>query len=344
MMSPAEKSANPTKVRFGIAGFGHHAVRRLMPGAARAERSVVTALSRRDAEKGRISAREYGIPHAFTTTAELCRCPEVDAIFVASPDALHEADVMECIRAGKPVLCEKPMGMNAAECERMAEAARDAGVLLGVAHNFRFEESTRRFRQQVMSGALGRPVVARAEFYYPGQSSPRVWINDPTLACGGPIGDVGVHCIDALRFVLQDEVVAVTATVKQDAESGAVESGAVLGLEFSKGTLGVVVVSTRTPYHTDLEISGDLALLSAPDAFGVDVPVEIEFRPYSGPGSTQRETVSNELCYAYQFDAFADAVRGEAVFPCSAEDGLRNQLVLDAAYRSWRSGKREMVG
>src|SRR5512144_2377383 len=131
-------------VRFGIIGFGLHAVRRLMPGFRRAKKSTVTALSRRDIAKARESAREYGIPLAFDSVADLCCSPQVDAVFVTTPNVCHFADVMMALECGKPALCEKPMAMNAQEARDMVEAARRAGVPLGVAQVFRFCDSTRR--------------------------------------------------------------------------------------------------------------------------------------------------------------------------------------------------------
>ena len=118
-------------IRFGIAGFGLHAVKRLMPGFANARNCRVTALSRRDRERARESAREFGIDHSFASTAELCACSDVDAVFIATPDAMHLADVLQAVRFGKPALVEKPMAMNAAEARQMVEAARAAKVLLG---------------------------------------------------------------------------------------------------------------------------------------------------------------------------------------------------------------------
>ena len=124
-------------VRFGIAGFGHHAVKRLMPGFARAQRCRITALSRRDPQRARDSAQQFGIPHAFTTTAELCACPEVDAVFVASPDAVHRSDVLEAVRHRKHVLVEKPMALDPASARRMIVAADQAGRVLMCAHVLR---------------------------------------------------------------------------------------------------------------------------------------------------------------------------------------------------------------
>src|SRR5271163_2793497 len=103
-------------IRFGIAGFGLHAVRRLMPGFALAQDCKVVALSRRDAGKAREAAATYGIPHVFASTAELSRCSDVDAVLVTTPNACHLEDVLTAVAAGKPVLCEKPMAMSADEC------------------------------------------------------------------------------------------------------------------------------------------------------------------------------------------------------------------------------------
>src|ERR1039457_39937 len=125
-------------IRFGIAGFGLHAVRRLMPGFALARNCKVVALSRRDSGKAREAAAEYGIPHVFATTQELCRCPEVDAVLVTTPNACHLQDVLTAVAAGKPVLCEKPMGMNADECRQMVEAAGGGGGFPPAAHRFFF--------------------------------------------------------------------------------------------------------------------------------------------------------------------------------------------------------------
>jgi len=330
-------------IRFGIAGFGLHAVRRLMPGFALARNCKVVALSRRDAHKAREAARQYGIPHgfAFASTEELCRCPEVDAVLVTTPNACHLHDVLTAVAAGKPVLCEKPMGMDADECRQMVEAARNASVLLGVAQVFRFEESTARFRERVAAGDIGRPIFARAEFSFPGSGHARSWLYNRSIAGGGPIADVGVHCIDALRYILQDEPRRVSALGRSDEQSGDVEVAAVLTLEFQRGTLATVLVSTRAPYRTPLEIVGDAGVLRADDALNVERPVKLEL--WRDGQRIAEDTVSNQLAYARQVDAFAAAVEGREVFPVPGQQGWQNQLILDAAYRSLSLGKTEEV-
>ena len=160
-------------IRFGILGFGLHAAKRLMPGFALAQNCRVTALSRRSMDKAQETARQHDIPLAFDSAEDLCRSSEVDAVFVTTPNACHLADVLLAIRCGKPVLCEKPMGVHADECRQMVEAARSARLLLGVAQVFRFEESTARLRERLSSGQIGRIVFARSEFSFPGGARTR---------------------------------------------------------------------------------------------------------------------------------------------------------------------------
>jgi predicted dehydrogenase len=231
--------------------------------------------------------------------------------------------------------------MNAGECQQMVEAARQAGVPLGVAQVFRFEESTAWFRERIAAGDIGRPIFARVEFSYPGLGHARAWLYNRSIAGGGPIADVGVHCIDALRYILQDEPRRVNALGRSDEKSGDVEEAAALTLEFERGTIATVLVSTRAQYRTPLEIVGDGGAILAKDALNVEHPVEIGL--WQGGERAAQETVSNRLAYANQVDSFAAAIEGGEAFPVPGEEGWRNQIILDAAYRSLSSGKTEEV-
>jgi predicted dehydrogenase len=329
-------------IRFGIAGFGLHAVKRLMPGFALAKNCQVTALSRRDPVKAQESARQFGIPHAFASTADLSRSPHVDAVFVATPNATHVGDVLAAVAAGKPVLSEKPMGMNAGECRSMVEAARQTNVLLGVAQVFRFEESTLRLRERVAAGQIGAPVFARSEFSFPGASGhARTWLLDKSIAGGGPVADVGVHCIDVLRYILQDEVLRVSARGVASRSAPDIETAAAITLEFSRGTLGAVLCSYLADYRTPVELTGDAGVLRASDCLNVEKPITLEL--LRGGIVVESETVSNNLAYARQVERFAHAVEGKTKFPVPGEEGWQNQEILDAIYRSMQSGKVEEV-
>jgi 1,5-anhydro-D-fructose reductase (1,5-anhydro-D-mannitol-forming) len=261
---------------------------------------------------------------------------------VTTPNNGHLADVLAAVAAGKPVLCEKPLAMNAGECRQMVEAARRAKVLFGVAHVFRFEESVQRLRERVAAGEIGKPLFARSEFHFFADSGhPRLWLHDMKVAGGGPIADIGVHCIDSLRFVLQDEVVRVSARGMSDALSGEMEAAAALTLEFSRGTLATVLVSYRAEYRTPFEVIGPTGVLGGDHFLNVEQPIALELRRDGKVVGT--EMVSNNLAYTRMLDAFVEAMENKTDYAIPGEEGWQNQEILDAAYRSMKSGKAEDV-
>lgn len=333
-------------IRYGILGFGHHGARRLAPAFRDALHSTLGGIWRRDPVKAREDARRFGIPHTFPTPGALCASPEIDAVFVASPDALHLPHTLLALQHDKPVLCEKPLAMNAAEAEQMLAAAQSAGLAFGVAQNFRWNRSLERMRALVApengeGSRIGTPTFAAANFCFLSEKSPRTWITDNTLACGGPIGDVGIHCIDALRFVLDQDVVAVTALARQDAASGPLEASAALALEFSGGALATVQVSFRALYRTYIEVTGSSGLLSAESGLTVDRPVVLN--RWEGGTLVSTETLANADAYSRMLDSFSVTIESGAPFAASGESALNNQRTLDAAFQSWRTGHKQDV-
>lgn len=329
-------------VRFAILGFGLHAVRRLMSAFALAHDSSLVGMWRRNQDAAAADCTKFEIPHCFTTREELCASPEVDAVFITSPDAMHLEDALLAIRHGKAVLCEKPLAMSAAEAEQMAEAARAAGVVFGVAQNFRWNRNLEFMRQQVASGAIGKVQAAHAVFNYSAQKSARTWIADAGLACGGPIGDVGVHCIDALRYVLGAEVESVAALAEKDEYSGQVEAYGSMQMRMSGGIFAQVSVSARATYRTFIEVMGSAGTLCSENGFSVDKPVDVVHR--SAGEVVGAVPFNSGDAYACMLDSFAGTVRSGQPFAATVEDGVKNMRVLDAAFRSCQRGQSELVG
>lgn len=328
-------------IRYGILGFGHHGRKRLVPAFTGAKASKLAGIWRRDVEKAQANAREFGIVHVFSSSEELCTSPDVDAVFVTSPDAFHLRDTLLALGHNKPVLCEKPLAMHVEEVEQMVAASRKANVLFGVAQNFRYNRSVNLIRDWVKAGRIGRPIFANAQFYFQSERSPRAWIYDPSLARGGPIGDIGIHCLDALRFILQDDVAAITTIANTDAQSGAVEASAALAMDFVHGTIGSVMVSFRSEYRTLIEIIGKSGMIKSENCLTVDESVDVQLLQSGKVIDSQR--VSNTDAYSKMLDAFSAAIDGHGNYAAMGEDGLKNQLVLDAAYASWRSGRKEII-
>ncbi len=330
-----------SRVRFAILGFGHHAVRRLLPAFSKCEEATLSGMWRRDQAAALENCATYKIPHCFPTREALCSSPEVDVVFITSPDAMHRDDALLAFAHGKAVLCEKPVAMNAGEAVEMDSAAKAAGLLYGVAQNFRYNRSLEWMREQIAAGRIGRPQLAHAEYSYPAAQAPRKWITDPTLARGGPIADVGVHCIDALRFVLGEDVSSVSTVARKDEVSGKVEAIASLQLEMTGGVYANVTASARAPYRTLVEVNGSDGVLIAENGLTVDRPVQLVVR--RAGELVEMVTAENGDGYTRMLDSFARAYRGEGTFAATGEDGVTNMRALDSAYESWQSGRREAV-
>ena len=330
-------------IRFGIAGFGHHAVKRLMPGFAKAQRCRVTALSRRDPQRAQDSARQFGIPHAFTSTAELCACPEVDAVFVASPDALHLADVLEAIRHRKPVLVEKPMAMNSAEAATMVEAARSRGRVAG---------SGAQHALRAQRAVVPRPSDGRMRL------ASRCWREPPLLRLCSAARAPGCKIRSSrpadrwltsastasirLRYVLDDEVESVTMQAQYDSHSVLEASASGRAALFPRNSGERCCLRTRRVPDARSEIVGENGVLSAVNALNVEHPVTLELR--RGFEIVERtEVMQRRLPTPCSSTPSPRPSKMEREFLISGEDGLRNQLVLDAAFRSIKSGKTEPV-
>jgi predicted dehydrogenase len=326
-------------VRYGILGFGHHAIKRLMPAFAEAQ---VTGMWRRDPAKAQANARQFHIPHVFDSAEDLCTSPEIDAVFVVSPDALHLPYVLLAAQHGKHVLCEKPLALNAAEVEKMLFATRAAGVVFGAAQNMRYNASVQLMREWIAEGRIGQPLLAHSQFCYNAERSPRAWIYDPAIATGGPIGDVAIHCLDTLRYVLATDITEVSTLARKDAQSGAVESHAVVNMAFGNGALGAVTVTTRGSYRSLIEITGETGVILCENGLTVDHPVDVVLYRQDKVAAHQR--VSNANAYTRMIDAFSAAVEGRGTYLATGEDGLHNQRVLDAAYKSWHTGTKQIVG
>jgi len=328
------------RVRFGILGYGLHAQYRLLPSFARCEVAEFAGLWRRDPAKAHESAALAGV-RAFASAEELCASPEIDAVFITSPDAVHLQHAQLAFAHGKAVLCEKPLTATVEQVENMLAAARASGKVFGVAHHYRWARSVGEMRARIAAGEIGTVRTAHAEFHYAAQNSRRTWITDAALAAGGPIGDVGVHCIDTLHWLLGGEILRVATVATQDERSGAVEASAALQMEMTGGVLATVSVSARAAYRTLLEVVGSEGVLLAENGMTVDWPVDVTLRRGGELVDTRR--YSNADAYTRMMDNFARATREEEDFAGPGAEGVRNQHVLEAAFRSWRSGQREPV-
>lgn len=255
-------------VRWGIIGAGDIVRRRVAPAINDLPNCDLTAIARANADKAEEFAREFGAKRWYGDWRELLNDQEIDAVYIATPVYLHAPHTVAAAEAGKNVLCEKPMAMNAAECDAMIAACEANGVKLGIAYYRRFYPVLARVRELLSKGGLGRPVVAQInsfEFVDIAPDDPRHWFLEKAKNGGGPMMDFGCHRLEVLTnlFGTVSRMSALTSNVEwKDRE---VEDTAVATLEFKHGPVATVTVThgTREPQDTlDIYCTGGSIHLS----------------------------------------------------------------------------------
>lgn len=276
--------------------------RRVAPAINDLPNCELTAIARANAERAEEFAREFGAKRWYGDWREMLNDPEIDAVYIATPVYLHAPQTIAAAEAGKHVLCEKPMAMNAAECDEMIAACDANSVKLGIAYYRRFYPVLARVRELIASGELGRPVVAQInsfEYVDLPPEDPRHWFLERSKNGGGPMMDFGCHRLEVLTdlFGNVSRISALTANVEwKDRE---VEDTAVATLEFEAGPIATVTVThgarepkdtldiyfTSGSIHIPVLNNGDVRIFSKdgerveahPNAVNTDVPLIADF-------------------------------------------------------------------
>ena len=265
-------------LRWGVIGASGIAARRTIPeGLLPSPRCELVAVAGVHPQRTRSVAARFGIPQCFDRVEDLLACPDVEAVYVASPNYLHKEHVVAAAHAGKHVLVEKPMALNVAEAEEMLAACRENGVKLMVGYMMRFHAHHRRLRQMILDGELGTVTFARAQLtcWYP--DIPGSWRQPPRLSGGGAFTDLGVHCLDLLEMLI-GRVGRLAAFMGTLAFSYPVEDTATVLVEFVNGAHGVVDVSFGTPdaaSRNTLEVRGTRGAVIAAHTIGQEAGGEM---------------------------------------------------------------------
>jgi 1,5-anhydro-D-fructose reductase (1,5-anhydro-D-mannitol-forming) len=226
-------------IRWLVIGVGDITTKRVLPAILAEPRSVLTGIVTRNPAK----AKPYGVPGWTSLEAALSE-QECDAVYVGSPVSLHEPQTIASLRAGRHVLCEKPMAMNYEEALAMQRTASEHGRILGIAYYRRMYPQVARALELIRLKAIGEPVFAEATSHYwfcPGPEDERSWFIDPAMAGGGPLFDIASHRIDLMNYLFGNPT-QVTAHLSNAVHRYAVEDNATLMVEYDSGVRGVIDV------------------------------------------------------------------------------------------------------
>jgi predicted dehydrogenase len=320
-------------VRWGVLSTADIARKKVIPGMRRAGLTRIQAIASRDAGTARHVADELGIPHAHGSYEALLADPDVDAVYIPLPNHLHAEWTIAAVRAGKHVLCEKPIAMTVGEAERMADAADTAGVLLMEAFMYRLHPSWVAVRELVEGGRVGRLTSVQSWFSYYNDDPAN--IRNIREIGGGALYDIGCYNVNLSRLLFGGEPIDVQAAIERDPVSG-VDTLTTAILRFDGG-LATFTCSTRSEDDQRVHIYGTDGRIEVAIPFNIppDRPSTITIAHGGEPPvapDTEVFTFETADPYAVEVEAFSRAILEGGRSPVPMSDAIANLRVIERIF------------
>lgn len=343
------------KLRFGIIGAGTIAVVRTIPAMLECEYAEPVAVMNTRIARAEELCAKFGLKKAYDSVEAMLADPDIDAVYIATPVFLHTKLVKAAADAGKQILCEKPLGMDADDALDAVSYCRERGVTLSVDFMMRYGTHVQDVKRMIAEGKIGQVVSGCARFSAWAPYSPGYWLHDITKSGGGPIMDMGIHLIDLMQYVTGMRVTKITAmqeriSFKEEGYTTDDSSSVIMRME--NGAQFVVQTNFNIPdtaakwymdfYGTAGRLLGDMivaqldgGILNAVTlAPGDDLFADPQ--PGYGPGRTIEGEYGN--MYRTLIDRFSLAVMNGTEPEVSPMDAVRDQRIIDAAYLSSEKG------
>ncbi len=327
------------KVKWGVLGVSGHFVKRIWIPARDSSEAEFVAIASRNADRAKEAARRLGIAKSYGSYEELLADREIEAVYIPLPNHVHLEWIKKAADAGKHVLCEKPICMDAAQTKDAVDYAQAKGVLLMEAFMYRLHPQWTRVVDLIRSNEIGTVQSVQGFFSYnnanPGD------IRNQTETGGGGIYDIGCYTISSARLAMGREPERVVSLVQRDSGFGTDILASAL-MDFGSGRQAEFTVSTQMFGDQRVDIRGAGGTITVHLPFNVypDTPVRITVT--NGVGARDIFTGPVDM-YGLQLDAFSRAVRDGGAVPTPPSDSLANMQVIDAIFRSEKSGAWERV-
>jgi len=335
------------KLGYAIVGLGTYGLDVIIPQFKNCRNSRLVALVSGDAAKAKSVAQQYGVPekniYNYENYDSIRNNPDIDIVYICLPVSMHAEYTIRAAKAGKHVLCEKPMAVSSAECEAMIAACRQAGKKLMIGYRCHFEPTNLEARRIARSGEIGKLRYFRSEHGF-NFRDPNAWRLKKALAGGGSMMDIGIYALNAARYMTGEEPSAVYAqetTNRNDPRFREVEDMLGFQLEFPSGVVGSCM-SMYSASQNHILLVGDKGRVDMEPAtayHGNRMWVgnngrEREISPPPGPGTTQ---------FAGQLDHMAQCVLHDREPIVAGEEGLRDLRIIEAIYQSARERRRVVL-
>ena len=289
--------------------------------------------------KGKEWAARFGVPessiYSYETFDRIRDNRDIDAVYVGLPNSMHREFTVRAARAGKHVLCEKPMAISSAECRTMIDACKQANVKLMIAYRCHFDPTHLEAERIIQSGAIGTIQAFEGGFGFNAPTH-NFWRLDPKLAGGGPIMDVGIYPLNAMRYFAREEPTAFTAAVSTRDHTSGRFTGMEQTMEFTMTFPSGILASIGTSYGENmpgyLRIHGDKGVLEFAPAFDY---TGIHLKSLT-PDVHADSTSPDEPTTHFQLEAthFAECIRSDTTPRAPGEEGLKDLLAIEAVYRA----------
>lgn len=322
------------KIKFGILGVSNHFIKRIVLPLQNSSNCMPYAIASREIHKAEKAANAYNIPVVSESYDALINDPEVDAIYIPLPNHMHADWAIKAIKAGKPVLCEKPLALNTKQTQQMIEAAETHQIPLMEAFMFRFHPLWQHVKNVIKTKQIGEISYIHTAFSY-NNSSPNNIRNIREYG-GGGLMDIGCYAISAPRFLTDSEPKRVVSLMEMDDQFQTdVHASALMDFGHARASFQI---STLSEPFQKVDIIGTAGSISIPIPFNtyVDTPSTITIN--TGQGSRE-VTFPVADAYGLMFEAFSDALINQRPMPVKMEDALHNMAVIDAINKSAKSKK-----
>jgi predicted dehydrogenase len=328
-------------VGFAVVGLGAIAEGAVLPAFRNSKRARLVALISRDKRKAEKLARKFGAAAAYGTE-EFGAClanPEVAAVYLATPQSEHSSAAIAAARAGKHVLCEKPLAVTSGQSAEMVRVCEECGVQLMTAYRKYYEPSALYLKKLIQRGKLGKIDVINTSFselHVAGRSI--AWLLDSKVAGGGPLMDLGVYCVNTSRWLAEEDPIEVSAHAwKKDTERFRdVEEGISFRMHFASG----LVVQGTSTYSSAISsfvfVQGTKGWACLTPAFPFDEERRLMGKS-GGKWFEKKFKVVDE--FAPELDALAGAILTKKRVAADGRQGHRDMLILEAIYASARNGR-----
>jgi predicted dehydrogenase len=327
------KHDSKDKIRWGILGCARVFRRRWEPALQNVEAAQIAAIASRSLEKAQSWAAEFQISKAYGSYDELLKDKEIDAVFIGLPNSLHCEWVIRSLQAGKHVLCDKPLGMNADEARQMAAAAEKNQRLLMEGFMYQYHTQYEKIRQWLNEDQFGPIKMIRVGFSFL-YDTPGNFRNDPAMG-GGALMDLGCYCVHIARLLLHAEPKHVVAQSAQNDLGADWTTTAIL--HFDPDVQAIIECSFGYEGDRFLHVAGAKKMITSDNPVVSDPQVTLTLKSVD---ETITEVIPSQNSYEKMIQDFQQRIIENRILPTPANDAVANMKILDAIRQAAQSGRQ----